>query len=261
MEFRFKVSGLHLLASVCSLSLVIGGFYLGWYGWPSWYLLGADYLVGILVLVDVGLGPLATLVVSSPAKPRMELRRDIGLIVLIQIAALGYGIQTLWAGRPLYYAFSVDRIQIVPAAVFDEKRLEKARQLKAAIMPSWASLPQWIWTALPENPEERQRLIAQSILGGPDIISMPQYFRPLAEADVAIRQQLLPPRTLLDSHGLSNAGYQSAIAKLGRSESELGVLPVQGRTRDGAWIFDRTSGEPLAFHPVVVWGAKQQIKQ
>lgn len=258
MRFRFTVSGLHLLASVCILSLVIGGFYLGWYGWPGWYLLGADNLVGILVLVDVGLGPLATLVVSNPTKPRKELRRDIVLIVLIQMAALGYGAGTLWMGRPLYYAFSVDRIQIVPAGVFDEQTMEKARKLDAQIMPSWSSLPQWIWTALPENPDELQSLIAQSIFGGPDIVSMPQYFRPIGEATVAMREQFLPLRVLLDSHSLSDADYRELIPKLGRPESELGVLPVQGRTRDGAWIFDRTSGEPLAFHPVVVWGMKSR---
>lgn len=259
--FRFKISGLHLLASVIALALVIGLLYLGWYRWPSWYLLGADHIVGILVLVDVGLGPLATLAVSSPAKPSQELRRDIAMIVMIQVVALGYGVGTLWTGRPLYYAFSLDRIEVVPAAAFDEQALEKARQLNAAIMPSWSSLPRWIWAPFPDDPEERQSLIANSILGGPDIISMPQYFRPLKEAVKTMRETYMPVRVLVGSHGLREGEYQSAIAKLGRTEIELGVLPVQGRKRDGAWIFDRTSGEPLAYYPVVVWGMKQQVKQ
>lgn len=259
--FRFKVSGLHLFASVSTLTLIIGALYLGWYAWPGWYLLGADNIVGILVLVDVGLGPLATLVVSSPVKPRKELRRDIAMIVLIQVVALGYGVGTLWTGRPLYYAFSLDRIEIVPAAAFDEQALEKARQLNAAIMPSWSSLPQWVWAPLPDDPEERESLIAKAVWGGPDVVSMPKYFRPFMDAVAAMREWYLPPSALLGSHGLSKADYQALIAKLGRSESELGVLPVQGRTRDGAWIFDRASGEPLAFQPVVIWEMKKPIKQ
>ncbi len=258
--FRFKVSGLHLLASVCTLTLVIGGFYIGWYEWPSWYLLGADRLVGILVLVDVGLGPLATLVVSSPDKPRKELQRDIAMIVLIQVVALGYGVGTLWSGRPLYYAFSLDRIEVVPAASFDEQALEQARQLKAPIMPSWTSLPQWIWAPLPDDPEERDNIIAKAIWGGPDVVSMPQYFRPFKDAAHAMQVRYISPRALLGSHGLSEADYQGSIAKLGRPESELGLLPVQGRARDGAWVFDRATGEPLAFHPVVIWGMKKQIQ-
>lgn len=259
--FRFKVSGLHLLASASTLTLITGALYLGWYAWPGWYLLGADNIVGILVLVDVGLGPLATLVVSNPLKPRNELRRDIAMIVLVQVVALGYGVGTLWTGRPLYYAFSLDRIEIVPAAAFDEQALEKAHQLKAAIMPSWSSLPRWIWAPLPDDPEERQSIIAKTVFGGPDVVSMPQYFRPLKDAAKAMQEIYMPVRVLLGSHGLSEADYQAAIAKLGRSEPELGILPVQGRSRDGAWIFDRASGEPLAFHPVVIWGTKPQVKQ
>jgi len=254
--FRFRISGLHFLASVIALTLVIGVFYLGWYRWPNWYLLGADKIAGILILVDVGLGPLATLVVSSPAKPRKELQRDIAMIVLIQVIALGYGLGTLWSGRPLYYAFSLDRIEIVPAAAFDEQALGKARELNAVIMPKWYSLPQWVWAPLPDDPEERENIIAKAVWGGSDVVSMPQYFRPLKEAASAMQGRYLPTQMLLGSHGLSERDYRAAIAKFGRSESELGVLPVQGRSRDGAWIFDRISGDPLAFHPIVVWGMK-----
>ena len=260
--FRFKVSGLHLLASASTLFLIIGVLYLGWYAWPGWYLMGADNLVGILVLVDVGLGPLATLVVSSPAKSRQELRRDIAMIVLVQMIALGYGVGTLWTGRPLFYAFSLDRIEVVPAAAFDEQALEKARQLKAAIMPSWSSLPQWIWAPLPDDPEERKSIIAKAVWGEADVVSMPQYFRPYKDAVTAMQERYLPTQVLMfGGHGLSEVDYQAEITRLGRSEAELGVLPVQGRSKDGAWIFDRTSGKPLVFYPVEVWGAKQKIKQ
>jgi hypothetical protein len=259
--FRFKVSGLHLFVSVIALALMIGVFYSGWYRWPNWYLLGADKIVGILVLVDVGLGPLATLVVSNPLKPRKELRRDIGMIVLIQVVALGYGVGTLWAGRPLFIAYSLDRVEIVPSAAFDEEPLEKARQLKAPFTPNWASLPQWIWAPLPDDPEERENIIAKAVFGGPDVISMPQHFRPLKDAVKIMQDTYMPARVLLGSHGLNEVDYQSAIDKLGRSESELGVLPVQGRTRDGAWVFERASGTPLKFFPVVVWDMKQPEKQ
>lgn len=261
LGFRFKISGQHLLVSVVALALVIGMFYFGWYRWPSWYLLGADKIVGILVLVDVGLGPLATLVVSNPVKPRKELRRDIALIVLIQVIALGYGVGALWVGRPLFIVYSLDRVEIVPAAAFDEEVLEKARRLNAPFTPNWVSFPQWVWASLPDDPEERDNIIAKAVFGGPDVVSMPQHFRPLKEAAEAMRENYMPIRVLLGSHGLSEGDYQAAISKFGRLETELGVLPVQGRTRDGAWIFDRTSGEPLAFHPVVIWGMKQQVKQ
>lgn len=261
LGYRLKVTGLHLLASVITLALMIGIFYLGWYRWPNWYLLGADKIVWILVLVDLGLGPLATLVVSNPAKSRKELRRDIALIVAIQVVALGYGVGTLWSGRPLFIAYSLDRVEIVPAAAVDEESLDKARQLNAPFIPNWMSLPQWVWAPLPDNPEEQESIIAKAVFGGPDIVSMPQHFRPLKDAVEVMRERYMPIRALLGDHGMTESDYQAAIAKLGRPESELGVFPVQGRARDGVWIFDRASGAPLVFHPIVVWEMKQQIKQ
>ena len=100
----------------------------------------------------LGLGPLATLVVANPEKPRRELARDISLIVLVQLAALGYGAHTLWQGRPLFYAFSLDRIEIVTGSDFDDEVIETARKQGAAIIPDWSSRPRWIWAPLPDDP-------------------------------------------------------------------------------------------------------------
>src|ERR1035438_5263850 len=106
MPFRLKAFGLHLLGSATALTLVLGTLYLGWYHWPGWYLSDVKNVVFVLMGVDLALGPLLTLVIASPRKPRRELVRDISMIVAVQLLALGYGSEQLWAGRPLYYAFS-----------------------------------------------------------------------------------------------------------------------------------------------------------
>jgi hypothetical protein len=254
MNLRFRYFGFHLLASLGVLLLLLGVLYIGWYAWPGWYLLGAGTIAGVLILVDVGLGPLATFVVSSPAKSRSELKRDISLIVLVQFVALGYGASSLWMGRPLYYSFSEDRIEIVPAVALDEKSVEIARQQGGRYVPEWSSRPQWIWAPLPDNDDERERIMASAVFGGLDVIAMPQYFRPFDEGKAAMRERFLPVRILLGKHGLSDNDLQELVARLGYPESELAVLPVQGRVHDGAWIFARSTATPLAFQPVVIWG-------
>jgi hypothetical protein len=251
MPIRLRAFGLHLLASACLLSLIVLGLYAGWYYWPGWYLMGAENIVGIMVLVDVGLGPLATLVVASPQKPRRELVRDISLIVLVQLAALGYGAHTLWQGRPLYYVFSLDRAEIVIAADFDEDVIETARKQGAAIIPDWSSRPMWIWAPLPDDAETRGNIIASAITGGHDVTSRPEYFRPLAEGAAAMRERYLPVQSLIGSGGLlAESDYRARLAEIGRAEADLGALPIDGRTRYGTMIFDRASGQPLAFWPV-----------
>jgi len=106
MAFRLKAFALHLLISATVLSVSLGTLYLGWYHWPGWYLTGVSGVTAVLAGVDVVLGPLLTLVIASPRKPRRELARDIAVIGAIQLAALTYGTTQLWNGRPLYYAFS-----------------------------------------------------------------------------------------------------------------------------------------------------------
>src|SRR5215467_6843678 len=102
MRFRLTAFALHLLGSASALSLVLGALYLGWYRWPGWYLSSVLHVVGIVVLVDLALGPAFTLIVSTPHKSRRILARDIGMIVTVQLVALVYGTVTLWSGRPLY---------------------------------------------------------------------------------------------------------------------------------------------------------------
>src|SRR5258706_173674 len=99
MKFRLQAFALHVAGSATVITLVLGALYLGWYRWPGWYLSGALGVVPILAGVDVSLGPLITLLIASPRKPRRSLARDVSIIVAVQLAALAYGAATLWQGR------------------------------------------------------------------------------------------------------------------------------------------------------------------
>src|SRR5258705_2717615 len=107
MRFRLKAFALHLVGSATVITLVLGALYLGWYRWPGWYLSGALGVVPILAGVDVSLGPLITLLIASPRKPRRSLARDVSIIVSLQLAALAYGAATLWQGPRLVFRPSV----------------------------------------------------------------------------------------------------------------------------------------------------------
>lgn len=78
-----------------------------------WYLADVLGVVVVMAAVDLALGPLCTLVIANPGKPRRELERDVSIIVAVQLCALIYGVAALWNGRPLYYAFSESVLQVV----------------------------------------------------------------------------------------------------------------------------------------------------
>jgi|SRR5215472_3784031 len=227
MRFRPKAFSLHLLGSGCALTLVLGSLWLGWYRWPGWYLASALHIVGILVLVDLVLGPTLTLIVANPAKPRRELARDIALIVTLQFAALIYGAATLWGGRPLYYSFSVDRLEIVQASDIEADELALGRQHNPTFAPHWYSLPRWIWAPLPDDPEEATRIVTGTVFGHRDVINMPRYFKPWEQGLPKLRDQLT---RLDDTKYFSKPQKQTLRARM----SEQG-LPVNERNTMIMW--------------------------
>ena len=212
MRFRLKAFGLHLLGSACALTLVLGGLYLGWYRWPGWYLTGVLHVLIIVGVVDLALGPTLTGIIANPRKPRRELARDIAIIVTVQIAALIYGAATLWQGRPLYYAFSVNSLSMVQASDIEPGEIALVRRQNPRFAPHWYSLPRWVWAPLPDDPEEANKIVNSAVMGGgSDVVDMPRYFKPWDQGLPQLRAQLT---RLEDIKSLSKAQRQSLVTRM-----------------------------------------------
>lgn len=250
MKFRLKAFGLHLLASTTALSLILGSLYFGWYRWPAWVLTDVSHVVIVMVGVDVVLGPLLTFVIARRGKPRRELTRDIAVIVAVQLCALIYGSASLWNGRPLYYAFSENVLQLVQAYDIDAHERALGRLQNPELAPHWYSLPRWIWAPLPEVAEERKKIVASAISGGDDVISMPRYFKRWDQGLPALRKQL---------KRVDDVGYFQPAAKkklkeqmqaAGLSPEQMNAMPLTGRGQPMLAVFDPAAAKIVAiFRP------------
>jgi hypothetical protein len=241
MRFRLKALGLHLLASSVALTLIFGALYLGWYRWPGWYLADVSQVVFLMAGVDLVVGPLLTFVIAKASKPRRVLMRDVAVIVLVQLFALIYGTMSIWNGRPLYYAFSENVLQVVQAYDINPGELALARRQKAALAPHWYSLPRWIWAPLPQNSDERDRIVASAVSGGDDVISMPRYFKPWDQGLPALRSQLKK----VDDLGYFSAAEKKALKEhmraAGLSSDQLNSIPLTGRGHPLLAVLDPAS--------------------
>jgi hypothetical protein len=241
MRFRLKALGLHLLASAVVLTLVLGTFYLGWYRWPGWYLTDSAIVLMVLAGVDLAVGPLLTSVVARSTKPRRELKRDIAMIVVVQLIALSYGAISLWRGRPLYYAFSENVLQLVQAYDINGSELALARQQHAAIVPHWYSLPQWIWAPLPQDPEERARIATSAIEGGDDVISMPRYYQPWELGLPKLRVELKKVDDVLYFSRIQKSELRVSMRAVGLATDQLNSIAFTGRGTPLLAVFDPAS--------------------
>jgi hypothetical protein len=241
MRFRLKALALHLLASAAALSLIFGILYFGWYRWPGWYLADVSQVVLVMAGADLVIGPLLTFVVAGAGKPPKVLARDISVIVALQLCALVYGSASIWNGRPLYYAFSEDVLQIVQAYDIDAPELELARRQKAPFLPHWYSLPRWIWAPLPQDAAQRDQIVASAVTGGADVISMPRYFKPWDQGLPHLRMQLKKVDDIKYFSIAEKKVLKQRMRAADIATDQANAMPFTGRGRPVLAVFDPAS--------------------
>jgi hypothetical protein len=240
MHFRLKLFSLHLLSSATVLTLILGCLYFGWYHWPGWYLTDVTQVILVMVCVDVVLGPTLTLIIANKNKPRRELTRDIGIIVVVQLCALVYGSMQLWNGRPLYYVFSENALSVVQAYDIDDQEAALGRRVNAEFAPHWYSLPRWAWAPLPQDLKERQAIIAQTPSGAA-VITMPRYYRPWDQGLPGLRDQLNKLDDCKFFSGVEKKKLKQRMQAAGLATDQADTLPFTGRTRPLLAVFNRSS--------------------
>ena len=241
MRFRLKLFSLHLLSSATVLTLVLGSLYLGWYRWPGWYLTDVTRVIVVMVCVDVVLGPTLTFIIANQKKLRRELTRDIGIIVALQLCALTYGSVQLWNGRPLYYAFSENVLQLVQAYDIDPSEAKLGREQNPGLAPHWYSLPRWIWAPLPQDPDERKKIFGAAISGGDDVISMPRYFKRWEEGLPSLRSQLKKVDNVAYFAKSEKKKLKDKMRAAGMADDQPDTMPLTGRGHPLLAVIDPAS--------------------
>ena len=108
---KFKAAGVHLLVSTVIVGLAALLVFYVWYPGELSTMLGGLELFFFVVICELALGPLVSLVIFNPAKPRRELVRDYALVVVVQLAALSYGLYAVALSRPVFLVFVKDRVE------------------------------------------------------------------------------------------------------------------------------------------------------
>jgi hypothetical protein len=238
---RFQAFGLHLLGSlgvgVISAALV----FLVWYRWPLAAASGVTQIFLILLMVDVIIGPVITLIIFNPAKK--ELRRDLAVVFLIQLAALFYGLFTVFVARPVYMVYCVDQFNLVYAYELDRAKLESAPD------PQFRSLPVWktdiIGARLPDDSKERNAILFSALQKGDDLPQLPRYYVPYSSLKPQVLAHLQPLEKLKAFNRDRTGEVDALIARYSSEGRAVGFVPVRGKAGNLAVIISRESGKVL----------------
>jgi hypothetical protein len=240
-----RAAAIHALCSVLVAVLAAWFVFAIWYAYPYRELSGGRELFLLVVFVDVVCGPLLTLVLFNPQKPRKELFLDLSLVALIQLAALGYGMWTVWQARPLYLVQEVDRYKVISAPDVDAEALAA---LPANLKPQFWTGPQTVGIRPAKSAAEHNQVLFEAAAGGPDYGARPEFYIPYdGEAALKALKRAKPLAVFLARYPAQQAPAQELAAKKGVELDDWLYLPVLAR-QDWVAIIDK-QGQIQGFLP------------
>lgn len=242
---RLRASGAHLIISMFLAAISAATVFWLLYPGPLASASGVRDIFLLLLGVDISLGPLITLFIFNRKKP--ELKRDLAIVGVIQLAALCYGMHAVYTARPVYVVFASDRFDLVFANDLDDKKLSEAT------LPAFRQLPmlgpKFAGASLPTDEKERTALTFSSVAGGDDLQHVPKYYRPYSELKDSIVKRAQP----LDKLKELNKGRTAEVEALAMKHPQGGFVPLRGRVQDLTVIVHRTTGEVLEIVDLQPW--------
>jgi hypothetical protein len=222
---RIWAGAIHLGLSLFIATIAAVLVFVVWYPYPYREISGGTELFLLVVSVDIILGPLITLAVFNRSKPWAELGRDLALVGILQLAALGYGLWTVAAARPVHLVFEIDRFRIVHAIDVETELLPQIPAGVSALPftgPSILGLRDF-----KDAQESMQATIAA--LQGVQLAFRPDLWQPYEKSKANVLKEAKPVAMLMMRFPEQANAIRSVAQKAGYKPEELIYLPMVGR--------------------------------
>lgn len=225
LSSRLKAATIHLSISVLAACLAAALVFGVWYRWPYRLISGGQDLFILLTSVDIVLGPLLTFSVFDVVKKKAHLRRDLVVIALLQLAALVYGLKTVYDVRPVAMVFEVDRFRVITPIDVHRPELPSA---PAAYRELPLTGPWLLGTRRPRSSEENTDALVKG-LAGIDIGQRPLFWQPYEQSKSDALKKARPISALLRQYPDQRAEVVEALARVGLKMDDAKFLPVMAR--------------------------------
>lgn len=236
---KARAFAVHFLVTLAFSAVAAALVFLIWFPDPFQEMLGGTQLFEIMVLCDLGLGPLTSFIIYNSKKTRRALVFDYTVVGIVQLAAFVYGVYAVANIRPAYVVFVGDRLEVVSAGEIDDADLAQGAD-GFRRRPVWG--PDLVSIQEPQDLKERDRIMFSS-LAGKDYPVLPAYYVPYERGLPEFKRRALPVKELEKRHPEAKPLISSA-------DEQLVWLPV--RHAKGFWtaLLDPNTGRPVRWLPV-----------
>ena len=148
MSKRIKFFISHLILSALIALCIIGIIFLLWYPGVIASAEGIIYIILMLIIIDVIIGPALGFLVYKEDKKTLKM--DLAVIILLQIIALSYGLYSIAQSRPVWIVQAGSIFQVVRANMIDKDsrmRADVIYQQHSLLKPQWAAVNEKIANA------------------------------------------------------------------------------------------------------------------
>lgn len=246
---RWTASTIHLSVSAAIAAAVVTLMLALWYPRPYFAAMGGDTLIMLLIGVDVVIGPLIMLIIFDAKKKGLKF--DLAVIAALQLAALAYGCGVMFAARPVYNVFVVDRFETIAANQVDAASLAKVRADEFRSLPLGG--PRVVAARQPDDPQRQSEIVLSAMNGGPDLANLAEFYVPYAQFRQDAARSARPLAELAKRQPAEAGTIRAFVAGSGRNEDALGFVPMKARNRDMAVVVDRSTGDVVGIVPVHPW--------
>jgi hypothetical protein len=240
MMTRWKAFSIHLtISAAIAVGVAVLMLWL-WYTPAFFSAAGGQTLLLLLLGIDVTLGPLITLVIFNSKKSRKALTFDFSVIAMLQVAALLYGMNVMFQSRPVFVAYLTDSFALATADQISAADLAKSKY------PDFQSLPLtgpvYVHAEMPTNANEKGDVELGTALGK-GLQCFPQHYRPYSEHMKMAGQAAKPLAELKKLNEDRSTDIDKAVQSSGRSEADLGFLPLSGVDTNLAVLLGKSDGK------------------
>lgn len=240
---RLKFFLSHLSTSVIIVLFVIWLVFFIWYPSPLATAVGVTHIFLMLLAIDVILGPFLGLLVYKEGKKTLKF--DLSVIILIQIAALCYGVYSIAQGRPVWLAYNVDRIELVRNNEIIQDHVDQAQTQFQH--PSWLK-PQYVGVDFAKDANQRGNDLFAEALGGISIAQKPERYVEIEQVKSKIQQHAQ------DLALLSQYNDKALVKKiLAQYPQANAFVPLKANTVDMTVLVNKNTAEIIKIVDLRPW--------
>ena len=160
MSKRIKFFLFHLTVSLFITLITFSLVFLLWYPAPLAKAVGVTHIFLMMLAIDGIIGPMLGLLVYKEDKKTLKF--DLSVIILIQIAALYYGVYSIAQGRPTWLVYSVDHFELIRK---NDIVLQSNVKVKAEYQNYSLNGPKFVGVKLSKNIKQKQDDMFNAVFG------------------------------------------------------------------------------------------------